>query len=226
MNRFAKLTDVDRLILESYKSVLEGLSEYLGNGYEMVLHSLEDIDRSAIKVINGHYSNRKKGAPLTDLAMEMLAKIKKSGDSRKNLIYFNRTKKGAQIRSATLPIVGSKNQIIGLLCINFYMDIPLYSFLSSIVKLNGNGSEIIETYASDTDELIISSVNNARTQALNDMSISASNKNKEIISILFYKGIFKLKDAVIKVAAYLGISKNTVYMHIRNLEENNEKNST
>ena len=40
---------------------------------------------------------------------------------------------------------------------------------------------------------------------------------KEIISILHQKGIFNLKDAVVKVAHCMGISKNTVYMHVRNL---------
>ncbi|WP_349667942.1 helix-turn-helix domain-containing protein, partial [Lacrimispora sp.] len=39
---------------------------------------------------------------------------------------------------------------------------------------------------------------------------------KEIINILCQQGVFTLKDAVVKVAEYLDISKNTVYMHIRN----------
>jgi predicted transcriptional regulator YheO len=34
-----------------------------------------------------------------------------------------------------------------------------------------------------------------------------------------------MKDAVVKVADYLGISKNTVYMHIRNVGANTEKKS-
>lgn len=213
MSKYGK---ADRLILESYKSVLEGLSEYLGPGYEMVLHNLEDIDHAAIKVINGHFTGRKEGAPITDLAMEMLTKIKKSGDPHTNLIYFNRSKKGVPIRSATLPITGENGRIIGLLCMNFYMDLPLNAFLDGLVKLSQSGNDVVETFASNTDELILSTLESAKAAVLNNRNISASNKNKEILSALYQKDIFKLKNAVEKVAELLGISKNTVYMHIRN----------
>ena len=53
---------------------------------------------------------------------------------------------------------------------------------------------------------------------LNDTSVSANNKNKEIVTALYKRGIFNLKDSVVKVAEKLNISKNTVYMHIRNLK--------
>ena len=36
-----KLSKVDKQILESYTYILEGLADYLGPGYEFVLHSLE-----------------------------------------------------------------------------------------------------------------------------------------------------------------------------------------
>ena len=34
-----------------------------------------------------------------------------------------------------------------------------------------------------------------------------------------------MKDAVLKVAAGLGISKNTVYLHLRNLEKQTAKDT-
>ena len=49
-------------------------------------------------------------------------------------------------------------------------------------------------------------------------NISAANRNKEIIAILKQKSIFNLKDGVVLVAKHMGISKNTVYLHLRNLE--------
>jgi predicted transcriptional regulator YheO len=54
---------------------------------------------------------------------------------------------------------------------------------------------------------------------LEDDSIPASQKNKEIVTLLYYQGIFKLKDSVQTISRDLGISKNTVYLHIRALEE-------
>ena len=51
-----------------------------------------------------------------------------------------------------------------------------------------------------------------------DATVSNSLKNKEIVLRLNEKGIFKLKNAVVTVANLLGISKNTVYLHLRNIE--------
>lgn len=56
-----KLTSLDKKILHSYCQTLDGLSNYLGNGYEIVLHSLEDYEHSAIKVINGYHTGRAEG---------------------------------------------------------------------------------------------------------------------------------------------------------------------
>ena len=219
MNEYAKLTLVDHTILESYKSMLDGLSDFIGPGYEIVLHSLENLDRSAIKVINGHYTGRKEGAPITDLALDMLSMIKKSGDNHKSMTYINRGKSGMPIRSTTIPICGSKDKLIGLLCINFYMDLPLSTYLDSMFKVTGDQKDIVETFASNTDELILSTLEAARAEVFNDSQILSANKNKEIITILFHKNIFNLKDAVVKVGEGLGISKNTVYLHLRNLQD-------
>jgi predicted transcriptional regulator YheO len=57
-------------------------------------------------------------------------------------------------------------------------------------------------------------------QAVNeDATIPLYLKNKEIVTQLYHQGIFKLRDAVLLVARDLGISKNTVYLHIRPLKK-------
>ena len=221
MNKYMKLTETDRKILESYKVALEGLAEYLGPSYELVLHSLEDLDCSAIKVINGHYTGRQEGAPITDLAMEMLAQIKKSGNNHRSMIYFNRSKKGTPVRSATIPVLGGSGSPIGLLCMNLHLDVPMYSFIASLVRIHGY-DDATETYAVNSDELLDSVLESAKNQVMNDPTITASNRNKAIIALLNQKDIFNLKDAVAKVSCRLGISKNTVYLHLRNLSHGSE----
>ena len=75
-----KLTKTDKLILESYASMLTGLSAYLGSAYEISLHSLEDYQHSVIKILNGYHSGRHIGAPITDLALNMLTRIQEDSD--------------------------------------------------------------------------------------------------------------------------------------------------
>ncbi len=44
-----KLTKTDKFIMDSYSSMIEGLSAYLGSAYEISLHSLEDYNHSVVK---------------------------------------------------------------------------------------------------------------------------------------------------------------------------------
>lgn len=216
------LTDSDHLLLSSYRHLISSLGEYLGEGYELILHSLENLDSSVIAIVNGHYSGRSEGAPITDLALTILSQIEQD-PGHSPICYMTRSKNGIPLRSATIPIFGTQEKIIGLLCINFYTNIPLYALLDKFALGSqnppGRHMELEETFSSNTDELIESIVDKVRRQVLSNSSISAQNKNKEIVIELHQKGIFNIKDAVVKVADLLGISKNTVYMHIRNLKE-------
>ena len=74
-----KYSKTDRLILDSYAAMIEGLSTYLGSVYEISLHSLEDYNHSVVKIMNGYHSGRSAGAPLTDLALNMLKRIHDQG---------------------------------------------------------------------------------------------------------------------------------------------------
>lgn len=213
------LTASERAILSSYHSVLDGLAEYLGSGYEIVLHSLENLDRSAVKVINGHHSNRAVGAPITDLALKMMEDIKHKKGSECNKIYNNRSKKGSPIKAATLPIFGEHGRLIGLICINFYMDTPLSDLLGCLTGAQEASSGVKESLSSTAEDLIAHSMAEIKASILNNADISYQNRNKAMIEHLFSKGIFRLKKAVPKVADIMGISPNTVYLHLRALKK-------
>lgn len=219
-DHYLKLTMVDKEILNSYMALVANLGSYLGEGYEIILHSLENLQHSVIKIVNGHYSGRSEGAPITDLALSMLTQIEKKQD-RSAITYLNKSKSGRTLRSSTIPITGENDRIIGLLCINYYTEVSVYSILQKFNLVNplaDDNHEISETFAENADELIKSSLDTVRARVLNDPSISLQNKNKEIVIALYNKGIFNLKDSVVKVADLLQISKNTVYMHLRSLK--------
>ena len=215
---YITLTKTDKYILKSYKILVDGLAEYLGEGYEIILHSLENLDKSVIKIINGHYTGREEGAPITDLALTMLAEIAENKEI-KSLSYFTKNKTGVTLKSSTIPIVGENNRIIGLLCMNFHTEIAFSKILSAFVPSTNNSNSLMENFSDNAEDLIAVTLEEARTKVLPNPSISAINKNKEIISILSQKGIFNIKDSVTKVSKLLNISKNTVYLHLRNYEK-------
>ena len=83
-----KLTKSDKLILESYKTMIEGLAKYLPNSYELVLHSLENLEESVIAIYNGEHTGRKVGAPITDLALNLLEQINNGNED--SIVYFSK----------------------------------------------------------------------------------------------------------------------------------------
>lgn len=209
-----KLSKTDHEILASYITVLHGLAAYLGDGYEMVLHSLESFDHSVICILNGEHTGRKIGAPITDLALSMLDEISKGQNDM--ITYFSKNKKGEPLKSTTIAIRGENQRIIGLFCINFYMNTSLYDILQTMIPAEQIVPAQKENFSENSDELIETTLGAVKMEVYANQSISANNKNKYIVYQLEERGIFNIKDAVIKVAQSLGISKNTVYMHIRN----------
>ena len=210
-----QMTAEDHVILESYKTLLDGLADYLGSGYELVLHSLENLDHSAVKVINGFHTGRKEGAPITELALQMLQRINSQG-GQDFITYHSVNSAGKPLRSATMAIRGKNKRIIGLLCINFYLDTPLSELLQ---LLSGSQHAVQETYVQNNDEMIQKAVQRAAWRADSEGFAGTALRNKAIIHILYEEGIFNVKDAVQRVADELQISKNTVYLHLRHCKE-------
>ena len=126
--RNVMFTETDFRILDSYKSVLDGLAAYLGDGYEIVLHSLHDLDHSVIKIINGHYTGRREGFPSQTWLCPCWQKSR-NGPTQTASLIFNRNQKGEPFKSATIVIRNHSRMAIGLLCINFYMNTSVFQFL-------------------------------------------------------------------------------------------------
>lgn len=219
-----KLTKTDRLILDSYASMLEGLSTYLGSVYEISLHSLEDYNHSVVKIMNGYHSGRTVGAPLTDLALNMLKRINDQGlSSTETFTSYNAVNSmGEHLKSSTIPVLGENNRVIGILCINFYLDSPFSELLESITGARDQDTEQ-EYFANSMSDALTKSINDARNYVTYNNNIAAVNKNKELIRILYEKGIFRIKNSVPQVAEVLGISKNTVYLHLRSIAKDGEE---
>lgn len=211
-------TETDRKILSSYMTVVDGLGEFFGNSFEIVIYSMENLDESLIKIVNGANSGRNIGSPITDVALSMMTKMVDSPNNNQ-ITYFGKNNRGEQFKSVITAIRGERNRLIGLFCVNFYLDTPLSSFLQNFAPAASvaANSTFSENFVDNAEDFMLSALEEAKRIVYNDLSISSSNKNKEIVAYLYNKGIFNLKDSVISISNRLGISKNTVYMHIRNL---------
>ena len=65
--------------LEKFVPLMDFIAEFLGRNTELVLHDLSDLERSVVAIRNGHISQRQIGAPITDLALQLLNEAKYKG---------------------------------------------------------------------------------------------------------------------------------------------------
>ncbi|MCE1781971.1 PAS domain-containing protein, partial [Enterobacter hormaechei] len=119
-------------ILKSYEAAVDGLAMLIGGHCEIVLHSLEDLKCSAVRIANGEHTGRKIGSPITDLALRMLHDITDE-DCSASKAYFTRAKSGSLMKSVTIAIRNRNRRVIGLLCINMNLDVPFSEIIQTFI---------------------------------------------------------------------------------------------
>lgn len=203
-------------ILKSYEAVVDGLAMLIGPHCEIVLHSLQDLKCSAIRIANGEHTGRKIGSPITDLALRMLHDMT-GADSSVSKCYFTRAKSGVLMKSVTIAIRNRDQRVIGLLCINMNLDVPFSQIMSTFIPPEMPDQEVPSSvnFASSVEDLVMQTLEFTIEEVNADRSVSNNAKNRQIVLNLYEKGIFDIKDAINQVAERLNISKHTVYLYIR-----------
>ncbi|MBK0033377.1 transcriptional regulator [Erwinia sp. S43] len=221
----ADITDADLLeqhpfvpadfdILRSYEAVVDGLAMLIGSHCEIVLHSLEDLKCSAVRIANGEHTGRKIGSPITDLALRMLHDMT-DADSNVSKAYFTRAKSGVLMKSVTIAIRNGNQRVIGLLCINMNLDVPFSQIMATFMPPETPDVASSVNFASSVEDLVMQTLEFTIEEVSADRNVSNNAKNRQIVLNLYEKGIFDIKDAINQVADRLNISKHTVYLYIR-----------
>lgn len=213
-----KFTEEDRQTLRSYDGVVDGIATLFGKHCEVILHSLESVERSVIKIANGFNTGRVEGSPITDLALKMLQDIS-SQNKQCSKAYFTQTKDGQVMRSMTIAIKNRSERTIGLICININLGASFLDFVQELIPTPETKDAVSsENFATTVEELVDRSVEETITEINNRTDIANNAKNKHIVISLHQQGIFDIKDAINMVADKLNISKHTVYLYIRQIK--------
>lgn len=207
-------SQTDYEILKSYEAVVDGLAMLIGEHCEIVLHSLEDLKCSAVRIANGEHTGRKIGSPITDLALRMLHDMA-GEDSSVSKAYFTRAKSGVLMKSVTIAIRNRDQRVIGLLCININLDVPFSQIIQTFIPPETHDVASSVNFASSVDDLVAQTLEFSIEEVNGDRNVSNNAKNRQIVLSLYEKGIFDIKDAINQVAERLNISKHTVYLYIR-----------
>ena len=223
------------ILLQQYMKLTEFLGRALGPDYEVALYDLTDPDKAIIAIANRHVSGREVGAPLTNVALQILEdKSYLSSDYRLN--YRGLSADDKLLRSSTLFIKGEDGELIGLLCINF--DGTRYRELSDKVlglchpdtfvetnfqfdetRTQAPAHEMVENFHTSMGDLASDAVG----EVLREMGVEADRLTQEekmtVVGELDSRGVFLLKGAVKDVAEALRCSQASVYRYLSKLKK-------
>ncbi|WP_022849656.1 helix-turn-helix transcriptional regulator [Limisalsivibrio acetivorans] len=219
----SQFTEEDKNIIRSYEDVLEGIAAFFGSHCEVVLHSLENIECSITKIVNGHLTGRQEGHPITDKGLQVILDYKRTGRQHTDN-YITNNSLGEPMRSIT-TIITNRGKAIGLICINFSLSMPLADFIKefNVFRSEGAGeAKQEEFFVNSVEDLIHNAVNDIYMEIGTKTSIANHEKNKHIVHTLYERGIFDIKGSVVMVAEHLKLSKYTIYSYIRELKESRD----
>ena len=219
------LTEADRLILDSYCSLAGCLGTYLGDAYEIVVHSFGEGDPFTLRIVNAGLTGRSADDKVPETAFTAIEQLQirmKHGDPIISSNFGVRPD-GKKYKSASIGIAGSEGKLIGMLCVNCCLDIPFSQVIQSFALPSYLNVAALPLQMSDSgryDTAIKQEILRVKDAVMNDASIPAKFKRKEIVRRLNDSGVFKVKNAIQICADTLDITIATIYMHIRNLDSN------
>nr|WP_245621540.1 PAS domain-containing protein [Enterovibrio calviensis] len=202
-------------MLQAYFRLADTIADFIGPHCEVVIHSFESLEKSVVKIVNGHHTGRDVGSPITDLGLRMLSAFEKTGNVTPNS-YFTESKDGALLKSTTCILEGENGRPIGMFCINMNLSFPFPEIIKTLMPdMAHSAMSVSENFSASANDVIDQALNHAIVEVEADASINLKGKNKAITKLLFENGIFELKEATAIVSERLGITRHAIYKYLR-----------
>ncbi|MBI9093186.1 MAG: PAS domain-containing protein [Desulfobacterium sp.] len=209
--------------IDHYVPLVEFLGTFLGEKCEVVLHDMSSRERSVVAIANGHISGRKKGAPLTDLALQFY-KDREHENRDWVMGYTTRSAEGVPLNSATYFIRNGAGELMGMLCLNLDLSVLLTArdSLDTVLKTLGasfaqpkGAPALTENFPLSIEDL----TENMICQVIQEADVPPDRmtpaEKQEVVTILNARGAFLLKGTVRVVAEKLVSSEATVYRYLQ-----------
>ena len=199
--------------LRGYLPLVNFIAEVVGPNCEVVLHDLSDLEHSVVAISDNRLTDRQVGSSITDFALRVLHD---RGDREQDFAvnYVGRPRDETRtFRSSTLFVKDEEGKTIGMLCVNVDITglmqareaLDKFLLLEKLSPLEEKQA-MQETYAETRAQF-----------AAPPESLSAAEKRR-FVSALSQKGGFLLKGAVSRAAAALGVSEQTVYRYLKDVQ--------
>lgn len=218
------MTDTENKCIKPFLPWVDALAETFGTNCEVVLHDLRNLNKSIVKIANGHITGRQVGSPITDMGLRLFEEDKKNKKSTAIIGYRTRTKDGRELKSTTIFIRDRKGNAVGCLCIN--IDLTPYLTTKHLIdpicqtasKSDAQGeNESPEKFVSDVDSLMGQLIEKAKHNS-NKPLVSMSKDDKlQVMRELKESGFFLIKGSVKRLSREWGVSLPTIYKYLEEI---------
>lgn len=199
-------------LLEQMRQVADGLGQTLAPFCEVVLHDLLDPEH-AILAIHNNLSGRAVGAPATELG---LARATDPDFDQVIANYPNTFADGRQAKSTSVGIKDSEGRYIAALCLN--VDLTVFRSLNSLLTQFGSvntAAAVSETLAPAGADAIRARIDQFAARLATTPRALKADERKALMRELKDAGLSDVRRAMEVVAAYLNVSRATVYNDAR-----------
>jgi predicted transcriptional regulator YheO len=203
----------DELLLREAEKIAVAVGRMFPGLCEVVLHDLRD-PAHAVRAIEGGLSGRSVGDPATELG---LARIQDPDFPDVLQNYPNRLPDGRPAKSTSIGIRNRDGDYVAALCLN--LDVSLLTTVSAslaaLARTDDQDLPIAETLRARTaDDLRAAAEAFATARGHTPRSLPAAAK-RELVRELKASGHLEVKHAVATLTGLLGVSRATVYNHLR-----------
>jgi len=222
---------IQKAIISSYAVLVDFLADLLGPHCEVVLHVIEEGEPYIQKIRNSHISGRKKGKNSDVVGTRLPAK---SRDIDYIVNNYENAPTGLEIKTNTYFIHTPRGELIGMLCINFDLSLPLMAqnwlkgFLGEMATASPGSAPCAESKglpgqeAPAKTDMFKSLSKDIIQEVIREQDAPVERMTPEeriqILRVLKSRGVFRIKYAVREVAQSLNISEPSVYRYLKELK--------
>lgn len=135
--------------------------------------------------------------------------------------YYKQNWDGRPLKCTSITMRNRKGHPVGLICLNIDVSVLQdgYKLLESFLKTKANAGNPIEIYGNGSDEQAMRVIQ----EYLDEKRLSLNHLNRgqrrELVQLLYRKGIFNFKNAAPFIAQTLNISRASVYNYIKQIQQ-------
>ncbi len=202
---------------EWLKLVADGVAKAFGSRCEVSLHDLTHLERSIIKIANGHVTGRTVGSAISEHGLKQY----KTDPNASLHSSLEATEDGRHLKSTSMVFKNDMGQPILALTINFDVTdiVNLDMAMKDIFGITDEDfrEELVDTFGGEAVSTMNGIADNVIQRAGKAIQAMTRQDRIGVVAQLEDQGFFLIKGAAKFIARKLGVAASTIYSYLHML---------